>query len=403
MAFALATCGGTRGGDTRPDAGSPCWSEPLVAAAPPPSVSTTTSPETWLSLGDAVLSAEEQTAAVVLDVPPMTAAVVLRVSDPTGAPTCVQLASLIDSRGVDWVAATDRGPYCVGCLQRVSIGIGHGLFVLPSNDQPVPFTTGGPFQIRAAAVECPNPGDSPRALPSRLRIEARFRSVMPAGQPGLLTLGLAFASTSPLADPTRRREVVPETLRLLNQMLAPGDLAVVASVRTAPLELSDPLALERGDNGPLAVIAQELQSSMGCTPKASDPTRQPAWVPLVFAGCLRLRDADLQTEQQPDALVPGIPSGLPPPGRADGIYVKGRSCRAGGDAIDWAPASLAKLIAHELGHYLGLYHSVEADGTTDQLADTDADNIMSASPLATKTGFSAAQFRVMRRHPAVRF
>jgi hypothetical protein len=57
-----------------------------------------------------------------------------------------------------------------------------------------------------------------------------------------------------------------------------------------------------------------------------------------------------------------------------------------------------------LGHYLGLYHSVEEDGTTDLLDDTGADNLMSYRPSTTGSPvLSASQFRIMRRHPAVRW
>ena len=63
----------------------------------------------------------------------------------------------------------------------------------------------------------------------------------------------------------------------------------------------------------------------------------------------------------------------------------------------------AKHGAHELGHYLGLYHAVEADGLGDALDDTGPDNIMHFNPgLATAVGFSPAQGRVMRMHPAAR-
>jgi hypothetical protein len=233
---------------------------------------------------------------------------------------------------------------------------------------------------------------------TRLRIEALVRPEIPATRTGLLAVGLAFGRTSPLADEAHRAAVIPEALRLVDAMLAPGHLRVQV-VRTRLVEVPDPLELVRNDNGPLDRLYRDVRGGAGCAPPAED-----GWIPIVFAGCMRVTDPDLNTSAAPDGLTPGIPSGFPPPGRAHGIFLKGRSCRVDADPIDWPASLLAKVIAHELGHYLGLYHSIEPDGTEDQLADTAADNIMFASPLgAAAQGFSAAQFRVMRRHPAIRW
>ena len=390
LGMGIVTCGGS---DPAPaPARSSCWMEQGAPVATP----------TWAAVGSDLaglpLDALGQTARVDLAPPAGTGTVTLRAFDaaPVGAPACVQLVQLEDAGGTNWVAPSDPGPYCLGCPTRVSLGIGYGLFVLPSNDRPPPFTA--PLGLRVAALDCPAaPRDGPSA-PTHLRLEARFAPAVPATRAGQLALGLAFVGTSPLADPAPRDAVIPTALAMVNQMLAPGQLQA-AVVRTRLVDAPETLELVRNDNHALDEVYQEVRGGAACTPPAED-----GWIPIVFVGCIRITDPDLQTSYQPDGLTPGIPNGFPPPGRAHGIFLKGRSCRPGADPIDWPPSLLAKLIAHELGHYLGLYHTVEADGTLDQLADTDAHNLMFARPLdAEAQDFSPAQFQVMRRHPAIRW
>jgi hypothetical protein len=84
------------------------------------------------------------------------------------------------------------------------------------------------------------------------------------------------------------------------------------------------------------------------------------------------------------------------------VYIKGRGCEVSSPMIDWQPSSLARVLAHELGHYLGLYHSVESDGSSDRLDDTSADNVMNFRPSSiAQPHFTSSQLRVMRQHPAI--
>jgi hypothetical protein len=356
-------------------------------------------------LGTPALASDGRSARISVVLPPGSGAAALRISDPTGAALCVQLDSVVAGDGTPWVtsAAGDLGPYCLACPQRVSVGVGYGLFILPSDD-PAPELPAA-FDVVAGVRDCssllpPAAGFAVGAA-TQLRIEGRFPPAVEPARAGVISLGLAFLGGSPLADPATRAAVLPGALLEVNALLAPGALqVVVARTRTVDQE-TGALDLTRGQGGPLDALYAEVLGAGDCAPPVED-----GWVPVVFAGCIRLADPLQQTTSEPDGMTPGIPDGFPPPGRAQGIYLKGQSCRpeVSPAPIDWTPSMLGRLLAHELGHYLGLYHSVEADGTVDQLADTDATNLMYYSPLTLSAPtFSPSQFRVMRRHPAISF
>jgi hypothetical protein len=61
-------------------------------------------------------------------------------------------------------------------------------------------------------------------------------------------------------------------------------------------------------------------------------------------------------------------------------------------------------MAHEIGHFLGLFHTVEANGMTDHLSDTglsDEGNLMHFLSVAGRDELTPYQGFVMRNHPAM--
>ncbi len=328
--------------------------------------------------------------------------VALRVSRPDGQAACVQLDEARDAAGDAWVTppATleDYGAYCRSCPQRVSVGVGAGLYVLPSGDPRPPMTSR--LQVRVAARECstflpPRAGEQPASL----RIETLALPEVEETREGVVLLEVAITSGSVFHG---NGEPLPADLVAaldeVNALLRPGRLSV-RPVRVRRVDVEDPLDFQRGDHAALDRFHGTLHS---CDEGGTAP--DDGYVPLVLAGCLRLTDPVLKKTSEPEGFVPRIPDGLASPGRAHGVFIRGRACRDGSQPISWPTGYLARLIAHELGHFLGLYHSVEEDGTVDLLEDTGADNLMSYRPsTVTSPAFSASQFRIMRRHPAVRW
>lgn len=384
-------------------AGAACEQDLAIASTgfiPPPALSRVshaplapTGPE-----GDGVTGWIE----VRFDAP--TSALALRLSSPGAA--CVQIDSLVDEAGRPWVTppavAEDDGAYCVSCPQRVAVGAGQGFYVLPSRDVPLPATQ--VLRLRAAVRDCetfePRAPDLSSGAPEQLSIEAMPLPEVDEERSGVVRLELLLSRASAFYPKDADRGVLRQAVARVNDALRPGALRVeVAVVRRLDATDATVLEFERGRQEALPGVFAEVRRCDGSTVQTQEPL-----VPILFAGCLEEHVPLLGRKEFPSGFTTHIPGGYPAEGRADGIVIASRLCGEAAPLIPWTASSLGRVIAHELGHYLGLYHSVEADGRTDQLDDTDEANLMNyASMPFPEHDFSRGQLRVMRRHPAVRW
>jgi hypothetical protein len=105
----------------------------------------------------------------------------------------------------------------------------------------------------------------------------------------------------------------------------------------------------------------------------------------------------------PGAMVAGISGGLPGPARAVGSVNAGVAVAVSVPAGD--SGVLAHVMAHEGGHWLGLFHTSEVIGTEDQMPDTPAgqagNTYLMYPAVGGGTTVTESQAAVMRRHMEV--
>ncbi len=328
---------------------------------------------------------------------PRARALLLRATFPDPAPpagACVQLVSAALD-GAVWIAPDrgrpDWGPYCTTCAQRAFVGHGWGLYALPNDGSAMP--PGGALALAIALRDCTTllPVD-PLVAPPVVRLEA-WQPLEPAGATrATLSARIVFEAGGQFSSESAADPILLGAIAAARASFAQVDIELdVALGGDVPADGGGGVMLRSGDRSALDALAQRA---------APDPGGA---VPIVFTRCIESTDVLLHRTDRLDGLTPNIPGGYAPRGLADAVFVRAGPCDPLEPRAYWpSPELLGKTIAHELGHYLGLYHAVEADDGTDLLADTDATNLMSYRPLdAQVIGFSPTQGRILRAHPRV--
>lgn len=105
-----------------------------------------------------------------------------------------------------------------------------------------------------------------------------------------------------------------------------------------------------------------------------------------------------------DSVVAGIAGGTPGPSLHGGTS---RSGVAVATSLDPDPDAIGHIMAHETGHYLGLFHTIEVTGAVDQIDDTGEgrdgdDNLMFPTVTRDEAHLSDGQGWVLHRNASIR-
>lgn len=257
---------------------------------------------------------------------------------------------------------------------RVIQDLGMSAALFPNN--PAITVTGGTYSLVITGVTISGNNGIPYAGPVDVKI--LYRTEDPTA--GLLPLTLYFTGAGELtAESAQTDSLIQDAIRSMAQIYAQANINIGA-VQYVDVDARF-RTLDAG-NGALGLLEEMFATSAGQGPG------------------LHFFFVDRFEGGLPGGMIAGISGGLPGPALAPGTVNSGVAVALA--AINGDPGVLAHVMAHEGGHWLGLFHTSEITGTEDQMPDTPAgqagQNHLMYPAVGGGTTVSASQAAILRRH-----
>jgi len=286
---------------------------------------------------------------------------------------------------------------CTKCSQRVFSGHGVGTFVFPNDGKPLvgPDTLVFRVQFRDCMFGIPATSTLLPGLPKYVRVYASQGADLSAAG-WRLDVGVAVLS-GVAVDDSYLGTAIGTAANLFAK--AGVDLHMVGVVELSGVG-EGPVSFGDGEHGVLDQLHVEALQELSRV--AHSP-----FVPIIIVPCLQESDPVTGASDSIAGVSPRIPGLGHDYPYASAVFVAASagcgSVPLGGTEEESAAAErLGLIIAHELGHYLGLYHS-DAESSSHRPPGGHS-NVMNSNVISLdpeQASWSDSQCDVLGRHPEV--
>ena len=316
---------------------------------------------------------------------------------------CYRLEPAALASGEQLVAgpeAQDNGAVCSDCVQFVSMGQDAGVFVFSTT--PDPLSEGDTLTFNVSLRDCALGVKASRArfpqMPSHVEVEVAWEAAPSSPEAATLGVRIVYTENSGFQSPLNED---PLFAVLWAEMQARFDAEGIELSLEAELALD--ATFDHIEYGPgNASTLRDLQATfLSRLSRGSDDVR---FIPIALVNCLAFENTLLRETSRPSGQTTRIPGLLSVKTSPSLVLLATGRCFGDDDVVLEDPAHFGRILAHEVGHYLGLYHTDVPAGA--QLYTGPSERLMTSGQGASEADsawFSDDQSRVMRRHPAVRF
>ena len=378
------------------------WPEDALGGAS--STRTPVAPPVWIPLGVTALNSEGRSGPMAAPVKPTDRFLAIRVRPATPAPDapwCYGVDHVISSDGQTWIGPLTGG---AGAGQRAHGAHravpqhGYGVFVLPNDGQSDLPDGNVSFQVvlRDCTYDLPTrrvSGWNQRGrfenLPQVVTVEYATEAAPPAAATGSLELRVAVGRDEEgdlVTSPTRLKAALAEAA----EIFADAGVTLITE-RSAAIDASTTLSVGPGQR-------QQVDALYERATEALDDAESARYVPVMVVKCVEyLPPVGAKTLL---GYTPRIPGGAPFGRSASGVVLATHDCTKEPELIE--VKTWGRLMAHELGHHLGLFHSDQALSRGEGKGVTP-DLMRSDGAFSPGGRFISKHRRILRRHFDIHF